>query len=135
MTKLIDQTQWYEFARLPYSYAFCPSERAWRLTGKFTYCGSHPYPTSGGSTMLFQRRDTKQRCAVVLINNDKRTPQMVAELLVHEAMHVWRDMCETIGEQKPSAEFEAYGLMHIISDLFEGYRKTRGPLFLKSLRP
>lgn len=62
-----------------------------------------------------------------------RTPQMVVELLAHEAMHVWRDLRKTVGEDKPSSEFEAYAIQHIISDLLDAYQKTREPLFVRSV--
>jgi hypothetical protein len=49
-------------------------------------------------------------------------------LLVHEATHVWQHICESIGETKPSVEFEAYAMQSIVSNLLTAYEDTRGPI-------
>ena len=72
------------------------------------------------------KKDGKRVAIVTVL---KRSPQDTVELLVHEAMHVWRDIRESIGEDHPSSEFEAYAMQNITSALFDAYVKTRGPLF------
>jgi hypothetical protein len=42
-----------------------------------------------------------------------------AALIVHEAVHVWQQVREALGEEKPSSEFEAYSLQAICQELFE----------------
>lgn len=55
---------------------------------------------------------------------DKRTPIEVAGLLVHEAVHVWQEVCLNMGEKKPSREFEAYSIQRLSLNLMEAYAKT-----------
>jgi hypothetical protein len=40
-------------------------------------------------------------------------PVAVAGLMVHEAVHVFQRYCQSIGEDEPSLEFEAYSIQHI----------------------
>jgi len=84
-------------------------------------------------TSLFKNKITGRRVAIVTVGN--HDAPNTADLLVHEAMHVWRDMCEAIDEKHPSSEFEAYAVQNISANLFKAYEKTRGPLFVKPQRP
>lgn len=42
-------------------------------------------------------------------------------LLLHEAVHIWQELKERMGEGEPSIEFEAYSIQAIAQDLFEMY--------------
>lgn len=48
--------------------------------------------------------------------------------LIHEATHVWQELCLSIGEDKPSAEFEAYSIQRISQQLLWSYKKQREAL-------
>lgn len=121
---------WGDSWRFPYKYGFCPNEKAWAYMCKHAKLNKRDYPTSAGSTNLFVTRPDKMPCAVVTITGS-RTPQQIAELLAHEAMHVWRDMRKVLGEKKPSSEFEAYSIMIIFGELLNAYQQTRGGLFVR----
>lgn len=45
-------------------------------------------------------------------------------LLLHEAVHVWQETREKMGENNPSPEFEAYSIQAIAQDLFEMYEAS-----------
>jgi hypothetical protein len=45
----------------------------------------------------------------------------VIGLLAHEAVHIFDDFCESIGESKPSYEFKAYGTQWILQQLIESF--------------
>ena len=124
---------WGDAGWLPHHFGFCPNERAWRHVMKLHQEAADDYPGHlKGCTSLYQRRDTKHRVALVTIGEGfDFSPAIVADLLVHEAMHVWRDMREAIGEKEPSSEFEAYALQNITANLFRAYEVTRGRLFLR----
>lgn len=50
----------------------------------------------------------------------------VASLMCHEAVHVVQRMCESIGEESPSKEFQAYSIQRCVEQLMREYvRRTR----------
>lgn len=124
----IHRTQWFDAGWFPYRYAFCPNAKAWAETTK-----RHPdrprYPESAGCTSMYRDTENKMSCAVVTVLD--REPQAAVALLAHEAMHVWQDICETLGENRPSSELEAYAIQNILTNLMNAYQKTRGPLFTR----
>lgn len=50
-------------------------------------------------------------------------PIEVAATLVHEAVHVFQRLCDSIGEREPSREFEAYSIERISEQLMREYRR------------
>ncbi len=64
------------------------------------------------------------RC-VVCINLDNGEPSIsVAAILVHEAMHIWREERMVMGEKEPSSEFEAYAIQRISYNLMMKYAEA-----------
>jgi hypothetical protein len=45
----------------------------------------------------------------------------IAALIVHEAVHVWQECAEYLGEKNPGREFEAYSIQHISEQLMKSY--------------
>jgi hypothetical protein len=123
---------WCDSSFWPHSYGFCPNEHAWKGIARVAKRDLGPYPplSMKATTTLWQNYRTKTRVAVVTVRKGF-APQVVADLLVHEAMHVWRDIREAIGEEHPSSEFEAYMVQHIVAELFAAYQRTRGRLFIR----
>ena len=53
-------------------------------------------------------------CALVCLNKwESRSGIEIAGLLVHEAVHIWQEYCEYIGEDSPGSEQEAYAIQTI----------------------
>lgn len=75
------------------------------------------------ATVHFFRRKNKLTALVCIKDYEKRTPSEVVGLLIHEAVHVWQEIKENIGEHKPSPEFEAYSIQSISQNLIESYSK------------
>lgn len=127
MTKIRHKMIWCEmFLRLPHHYGFCPSEKTWHALAKSSKRDLGSYPDNAATTTLFQSTDRKTRTCIVTVGI--RTPRETISLIAHEAMHVWRDICQGIGEEHPSSEFEAYAVQNIIDELIQAYEKTRGRL-------
>lgn len=58
---------------------------------------------------------------VCLRGHEGRTPVEVAGLLVHEAVHVWQEYADHIGEHAPGREQEAYAVQSIAQELMQAY--------------
>jgi hypothetical protein len=117
------------FLRIRHHYGFCPSEKAWNALAKSSRreLGSYPANRTAAMTTLFQ--DTKNKTRTCIVTVAVQPPFQIVGLLSHEAMHVWRDIREGIGEESPSSEFEAYAMQNIFEELLTAYEKTRGRLF------
>lgn len=63
-------------------------------------------------------------CVVCLRAAAKHSGIQVAAMLVHEAVHVWQNHCERIGERNPSCEFEAYAVQSVAQRLMDAYART-----------
>lgn len=46
-------------------------------------------------------------------------------LLVHEAVHIFQRVCNYIGEDKPSDEFEAYCIQAISQELMYAWKNRK----------
>lgn len=50
-------------------------------------------------------------------------PIQVAGTLVHEAVHIFQRLCDSIGESQPSNEFEAYSIERISGELMREFAR------------
>lgn len=75
-------------------------------------CAYRLFPKSGGQVYL-----------VVIDELKDWQPFEVYSCLVHEAVHVFQFFCEMIGETRPSAEFEAYSIQHIATELMDKWNR------------
>lgn len=50
-------------------------------------------------------------------------PVEVACTLVHESVHIFQSLCESIGEASPSKEFEAYSIERISEGLMREFKR------------
>src|ERR1035437_6769691 len=111
---------------LPYSYAFCPSERVWELAREYGIEG--PYPTDNAACTHFLNKRHRQFTTVVTVGEHIKSRREIVGYLVHEASHIFGRMREAMGEQNPSSEFAAYMMQSIVDRLIRAYEATRGPL-------
>ena len=66
---------------------------------------------------------------VVCLHPDaaKADPIQVACTLVHESVHIFQRLCDSIGEASPSAEFEAYSIERISEGLMREFKRRTTP--------
>lgn len=81
----------------------------------------HVNPGGNATTHYLCNEEGDLVCLVCLGEHKGRTPVQVASLLVHEAVHIWQEYVERIGEVSPSREFEAYSIQAIAQELMDSY--------------
>jgi hypothetical protein len=62
-------------------------------------------------------------CIVCMRDHEGRNPIEVAGLLVHEAVHIWQDHAQSIGEEHPGWEQEAYAIQSIAQELMAEFAR------------
>lgn len=87
---------------------------------------------SDATTHFFSTNKNQLACAVCISDCAGRDPVEVAGLLVHEAVHVWQEYADSIGERAPGREQEAYAIQSIAQELMAEFArralKTGGEL-------
>lgn len=73
---------------------------------------------------------TRQGKEVAIVCIHKKQPKGITRiqidcLLVHEAVHIWQEIRERIGERNPSYEFEAYSIQSIAQDLIVAFHEGK----------
>lgn len=68
-------------------------------------------------------RDGEAVCIVCLSGTEGRSGVEIAGMLIHEAVHIWQQYCEDIGERHPGDEQEAYAIQAIAQELLAEYAR------------
>lgn len=109
----------------PYCIGLCTSEASYKKELKrlgVNYDGEWIREGKDGNVREMTCRSTGTSLVIVSVRVDKKTkPLEVYGLLVHEAVHVWQKICDNIGEDEPSEEFEAYAIQNIAQRLIDAY--------------
>jgi hypothetical protein len=107
-------------------YAIClsPTEYA-REMRRLNVKQPTPFLIEGkpATTHFFSPKDDdSNRVAIVCLCPPKDMDSIgVATLLVHEAVHIWQEEREMMGEESPGHEIEAYAIQRISSNLLRAY--------------
>ncbi|TBN49170.1 hypothetical protein [Pseudomonas sp. BGI-2] len=123
---------WLDRGWQPVFIGFCPSEKAWHREMK-RMSVSEPYPSSSGCTTRFKTGDDRD-CIIVCVHERLKAGSCrhgIIGLIVHECTHAWRFILDTIGEDVPSSEFEAYSMQAITQQVTTAFCDTRFNLFSK----
>lgn len=123
-------TEWLDrrIARPGPCLALCLDEDAFRQT--CVECDLEPppwLPTEQSDAAVHLFWVNGRRTAVVCMRRwDKHEPVEVAGMLVHEAVHVWQDYADGIGEHVPGREQEAYAIQAIAQELMAEFARQIG---------
>ena len=78
-------------------------------------------PQADATTHHIKMPSGKQLALVCMRNASAHSPASVYGLLIHEAVHIWQEHVEHIGEFNESREFEAYAIQRIAQELIGSY--------------
>lgn len=83
---------------LPLRYTACFSEKAFRRELKRMGLAPHvqpPFvmPTANAATHFFEKSDGSVAAVVCMHHDTQADGVQIAALLVHEAVHIWREAC------------------------------------------
>lgn len=109
----------------PYDYTLCTKEKQFDKVMKRLKVPKVSRPgfmAAGADACVWFLTSDRFNIAVVCMGDTegKSMPQIHA-MLVHEAVHIWQKICKTVGERRPSSEFEAYSVQMISQRLMELY--------------
>lgn len=127
MTKWLDRS----LVESPAFYCLCTSEKQYKKVLKeLGIKNPDVWLNVGGDAtvhVIENTKNTSKLCCIVCIDITKghSIPQIMA-LLVHEAVHIWQYIRESLGEDSPSAEFEAYAIQRLSLELMtQMYSKVK----------
>lgn len=80
------------------------------------------------TTHLLSNHRGETVAVVALGDVSNRSGVEIAGLLVHEAVHVWQEHCQSIGETRPAHEQAAYGVQGIAQELMAEYARRLGAM-------
>lgn len=121
------KTKWLDNTLISGPYlCLCLSQQ--EMESALRHCGIKEYVPfinncSDATTHFFTNDDGKLMTIVCLGETEKVHPIQVASMLVHEAVHVFQEYCNQIGEKEPSSEFEAYSIQSISQALMFEYER------------
>ena len=94
------------------------------------HCGikdPSPWLTATQAACVHTWESDGKTCCVVCLRVDAYDSIGIACTLVHEAVHVFQRLCDSIGESEPSREFEAYSIERISEELMREYVRRGAP--------
>lgn len=122
------KNKWLETYLVPayVPYCLCTTEELFLEKTKELKCKNPPKfldKLSSAHCHRFADEKTGGISIVVTIDTNQKDRVILYSSLVHEAVHIWQDTREQIGEDKPSYEFEAISIAKIAEDLMREYEK------------
>ena len=122
MDKLIDS---------PIEYFLCSTEKIFKKMLRKIGLPKKQWPDfilnaqSNATTHFFSNGG--ETIAIVCIRTDRNKDiKQTHALLCHEAVHIWQEIKEDIGEKNPGWELEAYAIQGISQELFYEYERQIG---------
>jgi hypothetical protein len=113
----------------PCYYTLCTTEKQFHTELKRMKLARGTWPSfnktkHADATTHFFNTPEQKLCAIVCIKPpDPKTvePLQICAMLVHEAVHIWQEIRQHLGETYPSSEFEAYSVQRLAQALMYEY--------------
>lgn len=92
------------------------------------------YPQTDARVTTYRRDGLGEKTKllqIVTINNKldgKANLIEIAGLMAHEAVHVFQHICDDMGENSPSHEFQAYSIQFIFQQLMAAFKLSKRKL-------
>lgn len=84
-------------------------------------------PQASATAHYIEKYATHELAVIVCMRDwEGRNPVEVAGLLVHEAVHIWQQYRDHIGEQNPGREQEAYAVQAVAQELMQEFARRMG---------
>lgn len=83
-------------------------------------------PQAHAAAHFIEHKSGKRAVIVCMGSREGRTSIEIAGLLIHEAVHIFDDEMDFIGERQPSKEFRAYSIQHLAQELLQAYVDASG---------
>jgi hypothetical protein len=105
---------------------FVDAESYFRETRRLKIKGADEFVSRDANACCHFFENDKNGSTTVMVCVDlekmkEKSPIEVACKIVHEAVHVYQECMEYIGEKNPGREFEAYSIQHISEQLMKSY--------------
>lgn len=117
---------WLDRYQAPFFWGYCPSRKAWDVLAR-DFKIDMGWPLDDGDEFMaanvthFRRPADRKMCCVVTVSPDLMQGRVTRiefhGVLVHEVMHVYQSMLESMREKNPSIEFEAYTVQSMYMEL------------------
>lgn len=80
-------------------------------------------PGANATTHSLSNPKGHRVCIVTMKDWEGRDPIEVAGLLIHEAVHIWQEYAESMGERNPGIEQEAYAIQGLSQTLLAEFAR------------
>lgn len=104
----------------------CLTEDEFETAMKHLRVRNYPaFVTEGADATVhhMSNNDGSDACVVCLRGWEGRDAVEVIGLLVHEAVHIWQEYADRMGERDPGREQEAYAIQSISQELIDAFRR------------
>ena len=115
---------------IPFSYCLVITEKAFERELHLLNVPPASWPSyvnskhANATAHFFQKTDDTDECCIVTLKDwKKHTKTAIAGVLVHEAVHIWQETRDRMGERFPSVEFEAYAIQRIAQNLMHSFKE------------
>jgi len=123
------EMKYFNTGPLPFFLAMATSPKEFDRGCKRLGVTPPPFAAYDAAMHEFRNTTTNGLVCVVCIDASKAkkyTQIQIHSLLTHEAVHVWQALCDSMGEEAPGREVEAYSIQWMTQCLAEHLKEVIG---------